>query len=250
VLAAAGRATVLVHRPATAAVLTTGDELRDPDRFDEVRAGKGVPNSNGPMIAAMVGATGATTQLLGTANDDPEDLRVRIESGGDADVLITVGGASVGEADLVKRVLDQMGYRRGFWRVRMRPGSPVGFGWLPRAGRMQPVFSLPGNPTSAFVTFEVLVRPFLLKLAGHRRTERRRVLAKALEEIRTPARLTYYLRVTLEGADKDLSVRLTGPQGSGLVSGLARAGGLAVLGEEISAVRVGEDVSVMLLCDR
>lgn len=247
VLAATGRSAVTVHGRPSAAVLTTGDELRGPERFEDVRAGRGVPNSNGPMIAAMVTSAGARAVPLGNAADDAKDLRARIEEGGDADVLVTVGGASMGEADLVKRVLDDMGYRPAFWRVRMRPGSPVGFGWLPRGPRLQPTFTLPGNPTSAFVTFEVFVRPFLRRLGGHERTARQRVVCRAAEAIRSPAELTYFLRVTLEGSGGDLAARLTGPQGSGLVSGLARAGGLAVIGEGVAGVPAGGEVTVMLI---
>ncbi|MGE0159451.1 MAG: gephyrin-like molybdotransferase Glp [Gemmatimonadales bacterium] len=247
VLAATGRARAGVHRRPGVAVLTTGDELRDPDRFDDVRTGRGVPNSNGPMIAAMAAAAGAVPEMLGTAVDDEADLRARLDAARDADVLVTVGGASMGEADLVKRVLDQMGYRPDFWRVRMRPGSPFGFGWLPRGARRQPTFTLPGNPTSAFVTFEVFVRPFLRRLSGHQDTTRRRVICRASEPIRAPARLTYFLRVEIDGSGHALTARLTGPQGSGLVSGLARAGGLAVIGEESPGVEKGGEVEVMLI---
>ena len=247
VLAAAGRAEALVHRRPVVAVLTTGDELRGPDRYDDVRAGRGVPDSNGPMVAALVTAAGGVPQRLGPAQDEPEALRACIAEAEHADLLVTVGGASMGEADLVKRVLDDLGYRSGFWRVRMRPGSPVGFGWLPRGARRQPVLSLPGNPTSAFVTFEVLARPLVRRLGGHERTSRRRVAARAAEPIHAPARLTYFLRVALDDCEHGLCARLTGPQGSGLVSGLARAGGLAVIGEEAAGVEQGEDVTVMLL---
>ena len=247
VLAAAGRATVAVHRRPSAAILTTGDELRGPERFDDVRAGAGVPNSNGPMLAAMVAAAGAEAVSVGNAADDREDLRARLEDAHDSDVLITVGGASMGEADLVKRVLDEMGYRPDFWRVRMRPGSPFGFGWLPRGGRLQPTFTLPGNPTSAFVTFEVFARPFLRRIAGYERTQRPRVVCRAAEVIRAPAALSYFLRVALEGDGPDMRARLTGPQGSGLVSGLARAGGLAVIPEHLAEVEVGGEVLVMLI---
>ncbi len=249
VLAAAGRGEVLVHRPARVAVLTTGDELVGPERFEEVRVGRAVPDSNGPMIAAAVREAGAFPMPLGTAPDDAAALRRRFEEAAHADVLVTIGGASVGEADLVKRVLDELGYRPGFWRVRMRPGSPFGFGWLPRGAQQQPVLSLPGNPTSAFVTFEVLARPFLRRLGGHAETGRRIVQATAAESIRAPARLTYFLRVSLEGAGTELRARLTGPQGSGLVSGLARAGGLAVIAEEASGIEAGERVDVLLLGD-
>ncbi|HET9950030.1 MAG TPA: gephyrin-like molybdotransferase Glp [Longimicrobiales bacterium] len=246
VLAAAGRGSVVVHRRPVVALLTTGDELRGPDRFDDVRAGRGVPDTNGPMLAAMVAEAGGCPLPLGNAADDPDALRERIEAGAGADVLVTVGGASMGEADLVKRVLDGLGYRHGFWRVRMRPGSPVGFGWLPRGGRLQPVFSLPGNPTSAFVTFEVLLRPFLRRLGGHSQVERRRVLCRAAEPLVTPADLTYFLRVEVGGAGPDLEARLTGPQGSGLVSGLARAGGLAVIAPETDRIEEGGPVTVLL----
>jgi molybdopterin molybdotransferase len=247
VLAATGRTSALVHRRPSAAILTTGDELRDPDRFDEVRSGRGVPNSNGPMIAAMVAAAGAEAVPVGNAADDADDLRGRLESARDADVLVTLGGASMGEADLVKRVLDGMGYRPDFWRVRMRPGSPFGFGWLPRGGREQPVFTLPGNPTSAFVTFEVFVRPFLRRLAGHADATRRRIVCRAAETIRAPAALTYFLRVELAGNGSDTRARLTGPQGSGLVSGLARARGLAIIAEDVQVVEAGEEVVVVLI---
>jgi molybdopterin molybdotransferase len=142
-----------------------------------------------------------------------------------------------------------MGYRPDFWRVRMRPGSPFGFGWLPRGDREQPVFTLPGNPTSAFVTFEVFVRPFLRRLAGHTEALRRRVMCIAAEPIRAPARLTYFLRVELAGNGQDTRARLTGPQGSGLVSGLARARGLAVIDESVPGVEEGADVLVMLIED-
>jgi len=247
VLASAGQARVLVHgRPCTA-VLTTGDELRGLDQFQDVRSGIGIPDSNGPMISAMVTAAGASVMQLGPSSDDEIDLRHWIDKAADCDALITIGGASMGDADLVKRVLDGMGYRSAFWRVRMRPGSPVGFGWIPRGDRLQPVFSLPGNPTSAFVTFELLVRPFLLQLGGHRDIERRRIVCRTEEVIRAPARLTYFLRVQLSGTGEHARVRLTGPQGSGLVSGLGRADGLAIIEEDVLTVEEGGEVTVMLI---
>jgi molybdopterin molybdotransferase len=198
----------------------------------------------------MISAVGGRPVALGPAEDRPGALRACFERGEDADVLVTVGGASMGDADLVKRVLGEMGYRSEFWRVRMRPGSPLGFGWLPRGSRLQPVFSLPGNPTSAFVTFEVFVRPFLLRLAGHREVDRVTVSARSAEAIPTPARLTYFLRVTLDGSGEQLSLRPTGPQGSGLVAGLAYAGGLAVIPEDVAQVEIGASVRVRLIGPR
>jgi len=247
VLAAAGLGTVPVHRPASVAVLTTGDELRGLDRFEDVRAGRGVPDSNGPMLAAMVAEGGARPALLGIAGDDPGALAERIAQASAADVLVTIGGASMGEADLVKRVLDDLGYEPDFWRVRMRPGSPVGFGWLPRGSRRQPLFSLPGNPASAFVTFEVFVRPFLRRLGGHARAERRRISCRSATPLRTPADLTYFLRVAVDGTARDATFRLTGSQGSGLVSGLARTEGLAIIPADVAELLDGGEADVMLI---
>lgn len=247
VTVAAGVTSVDVHRVPSVAILPTGDELREPHRYDDVRQGLGVPESNGTTLSAMTAAVGALPRHLGIAPDDPTELARRIESGSDADVLVTIGGASMGEADFVKRVLDDAGFELDFWRVKMRPGSPVSFGWLTYGKRRQAVFGLPGNPSSAFVTFEVFVRPFLLRLAGHRRILRRAVTCRAGDRFETPAELTYFQRVQLVREGPDTVARLTGPQLSGLVSGLASADGLAVIPPETPAVEAGDAVEVMLL---
>lgn len=247
VLMAAGRREAAVHRAPSVAILATGDELRTPDRYAEVRSGHGVPESNGGMLAAMVEAAGGRGRLLGIASDDPTSVRRHIEAGADADVLVTIGGASMGEADFVKRVLDDFSFELDFWRVKMRPGSPVSFGWLKHGARRQAVFGLPGNPSSAFVTFEVFVRPFLLRLAGHDRVLRRTIECRSASEIRTPAELTYFQRVQLRSQGRETVAELTGAQGSGLVSGLARADGLAVVPPEMNEVVPGRGIEVMLL---
>ncbi|MDE3003249.1 MAG: molybdopterin molybdotransferase MoeA [Gemmatimonadota bacterium] len=247
VLAAAGLQDVDVHASPRIALLPTGDELRRPDRYDDVIQGLGVPESNGTMLTAMSLEVGAQPLDLGIALDDPDDLTRRIAAGAEADVLVTIGGASMGEADLVKRVLDQAGFELDFWRVSMRPGSPISFGWLDHGGRRQAVFGLPGNPSSAFVTFEVFVRPYLLRLAGHRRVFRRTVKCTAAESISTPAELTYFQRVAVSLGERGPEARLTGPQLSGLVRGLALADGLAIIPPDRSRVDQGDDVSVMLL---
>ena len=247
VLGAAGRTDVSVHRTASVAILPTGDELRDAADYEDVRQGRGVPESNGGMLSAMVAGVGARPVHLGIAPDDPAELGRRVDRGSGADVLVTIGGASMGEADFVKRVLDEAGFELDFWRVKMRPGSPISFGWLPRGDSRQAVFGLPGNPSSAFVTFEVFVRPFLLSLAGHRRVLRRRLTCVAGERMETPAALTYFQRVRLRRDGPDTVAEPTGSQLSGLVSGLASADGLAIVPPETAAVAAGEAVEVMLL---
>lgn len=247
VLVSAGRDAVLVHERPTVALLSTGNELRKTDRYADVRAGRGIPESNGPMLSAMVRQMGGRPIELGIAADRPEDLLEHLGRGSEADVLVTIGGASMGEADLVKRVLDEVGFQQDFWRVKMRPGSPISFGWIPRGDRRQPVFSLPGNPSSAFVTFEVFVRPFLLRLAGHKRVLRRTVTCFAAEAFDAPAPRTYFQRVSIGTGAEAMRVSLVGPQGSGLVRGLAWADGLAIIPADTRSLREGDPVQVMLL---
>ena len=157
----------------------------------------------------------------------------------------------MGEFDLVKRVLEEEGFRLDFWRVKMRPGTPFSFGSLPGRSSLPhlPVFGLPGNPASSFVTFQVFVRPFLLRLAGHRRIHRPVVLARAGEPLRSSSRLTHFFRTALSWDPVSTVVMLTGSQTSGLVSGQGLASGLAVVPEGEAVVRTGQEVRVILLDD-
>ena len=248
-LAALGMQNVPVVKQPSVGILPTGDELRTPVRYEDVQRGEGIPESNGPMLAAAVAGASAIPLLLGIASDDPENLRERISKGADADVLITIGGASMGEADLVKTILEEFGFEQDFWRVRIRPGSPFGFGRLPRGDSYQAVFSLPGNPTSAFVTFELFVRPFLLAMGGHKKIFRRSLRCEAAEPLKGPGELSHFLRVRLDSSTVPPKAYITGPQGSGLVSTLADADGLAVISENQTEIPEGGSVDVILLAD-
>ncbi len=250
VLAALGRARVPVRRRPLVGILPNGDELLPLDRFDELGSGRFIPETNGHTLVAAARETGARARHLGIALDTEASverhLRAAVDS--DDDVLVTVAGASMGETDLFKRVLDRLGFTLEFWRVKMRPGSPVSFGFLERAGRPPlPVFGLPGNPASAFVTFHVLVRPFLLALAGHRRVLSPVVSARSESALRSTSDLTHFYRVTLEGAGDGTRARLTGSQGSGLVRSLGLAQGLAVVPGGVPVIQPGDPVQVMLL---
>jgi molybdopterin molybdotransferase len=245
--AASGRRGLSVPRRPRVALLATGDELRPVERYADVVAGRGIPESNTPMLSAMIREAGGMVGEVGIAPDDPAALEAHILRASADDVLVTIGGASMGEADLVKRVLDGMGFEQDFWRVRLRPGSPFSFGFLQREGRRQPVFGLPGNPSSAFVTFEIFVRPFLRRLGGHAACFRPTVRVVAGEDLRGPEGLAAYLRVRIDRDADPAVVRLTGPQGSGLVRGLAMADGLAILPEGVSVIERGDPVDVLLL---
>jgi molybdopterin molybdotransferase len=201
------------------------------------------------MLEAATRSAGALPRSLGVVEDEAEALKDAVALGKGSDALVVVGGASVGEADLVKRVLEDMGFRQDFWRVRMRPGSPFGFGSLPGDQGPQPVFSLPGNPASAFVTFEIFVRPFLLRLAGHARIHRRRVRATAGTRFPGASGLTLFPRVTVRRSGDELLASSPGPQGSGLVRGLSVADGLAMIPEDTDGVAEGQEVEVILLDD-
>jgi molybdopterin molybdotransferase len=249
VLAMVGCTHVPVSRRPAVAVLATGDELVEPDRIADVVAGTHIINSNSPAIAAALRATGCAPLMLGIARDDHADLRQRLAQSLRADALITTAGASVGDHDLVKDALERLGCRTLFWRAKIRPGSPVSFGVVPREGAAPlPVFGLPGNPVSALVTFEVLVRPALRKMLGRTALYPAVVPAVAGEDIVSPPGLVRFLRVRLEPSAAGMPVAyLTGPQGSGILTSVAAADGLLVMPLEVERMAAGEAVRVVLL---
>ncbi len=251
VAAALGSRQVSVGRRPSVAILANGDELAALDEFERVLDGNAVPEGNSHVLRAAVLAAGALPLPLGIARDDADDLRTHLLRATQADVLVTIAGASMGEGDLIKRVLFDLGYELDFWRVKIRPGSPFSFGFLPRDGTDPlPVFGLPGNPASAFVTFDLFVRPFLLKLAGHAAVYRLALEATAGEDLHSTRGLTHFLRVTMAEQKGRITVHLTGPQGSGLVHSLGAAQGLAVVPEDVETLRAGERVRVIVLDDR
>ena len=250
-LAGVGRTRVPVHRRARVAILSTGDELVDPATFPHECGDAAIPDSNTPALVAGLDALGCRPHSLGTVPDQEAALEQAIRSGLTSDVLITVGGASMGDADLVKRVLDGLGFELDFWRIRARPGTPFGFGFLPREGdRPQPVLGLPGNPVSAFVTFQLLVRPFILRLMGHSQVSRPTVEARMGTSVTSKGGFRRFIRVTLSGsAGEGWTASPTGPQGSGLVSSIGRADGLAVIPESKETLAPDDPVQVILLGD-
>ena len=168
VLASVGQAQVWVYQRPRVAILATGDEIADPG--DPGNSDK-ILNSNSYTLAGQVTEAGGEPVLLGVAPDRRDVIRERLASGLRADVLITSGGVSVGQFDYVRECLNGLDFEARFHTVAMRPGSPITFGLV----RHVPVFSLPGNPVASMVTFELFVRPALLKMTGHRELFRPRV---------------------------------------------------------------------------
>jgi molybdopterin molybdotransferase len=243
-LALTGTGEVRVGRRPRIGILANGDELADFDQVEEVRAGRRIMNSNSYALAAQVRATGADPVSLGIARDDAESVRVRLAAAEGLDAVASSAGVSVGDHDHVKAALEELGMERVFWRARIRPGSPITFGLL----NDKPFWGLPGNPVSAMVTFEVFLRPAIRRMGGHRVLEAPRVTARARKAIRSQSDLTHLYRVRLTPVPGDLPLaELTGPQGSGILSSMLAADGLAVIPEGIEDVAAGERLEVIPL---
>jgi molybdopterin molybdotransferase len=238
-LATLGHAQVPVHRRPRVAILSTGNELAD--LGSEPGPGQ-IPNTNTYSLMAQVLEAGAEPFSLGVAPDRLEAIEERVRGAGDADVLVSSAGVSVGDLDLVRTALGRAGAELHLWQVSMRPGKPITFGTLGRRA----VFGLPGNPVSAMVTFELFVRPALLKMSGRRRLARPRLRVRALAPVPNPGSRRGYLRVTLENTAEGLGARLTGEQGSAILRSMVAADGLAVLAPD-TAVPVGGELEVIVL---
>jgi molybdopterin molybdotransferase len=246
VLAIVGCARPRVRRRPVVAILSNGDELAGLDDFDQVRSGRKIVNSNSYALAGAVAALGAVPRPLGIARDDVADIRAKIEAGLDADILVTTAGAAVGEHDRIKDALDELSYQLDFWRVRMRPGSPASLGRIPRPGAAPlPVWGLPGNPVSALLTFLVLVRPPVRRMLGRRQVHDALIPVIAADRIPSKPDKTHFLRVVLEpgGAGAVGAVpraRITGPQGSGILTSMTAADALIVIPEGSTGLDAGE----------
>jgi len=238
VLATVGCARVPVYRRPVIAILSTGDELAEITDMDAIASGRKIANSNSYAIAAAVRNTGAEPRMLGIARDDAASLRAHLEAAAGADILVTTAGASVGDHDLVKDVLEEIGFELDFWRVRIRPGSPFSFGRL-RSG--MPVFGLPGNPVSALVTFEIFVRPAIRRMLGRAAVHSPVVRVRVDGDAPSKAGLVHFLRVRLHtGRDGVISAQLTGAQGSGIISSMSEADALLIVPEDRDGLRDGE----------
>lgn len=225
-LAALGYKEAWVHRRPRIAILATGDEVIEIDA--PWQPGK-IRNANSYSNAAQVVRYGGVPILLGIARDDVAELTTKIRAGLEqgADLLLTSGGVSVGDFDVVKTVLATEG-EMTFWRIRMKPGKPLAFGHI----RGVPLLGLLGNPVSAMVAFELFARPAILKMLGKTRLDKPTVKATLLDEIRRKDNRRHFLRVMLEERNGEYLARLTGDQGSGILLSMVKAQGLAIIPED------------------
>lgn len=242
-LAAAGAATVRVHRRPRVAILGSGDELVGLDRIEEAIHGTRIIGSNGYALEALVRDAHADVVSSHIVPDDAGALAEAIERARGCDLLITTGGVSVGAFDFAREAFERAGGRIAFWRVRMRPGAQLGFGTL---GSMC-WLGLPGNPASAVVTFEVFARPLLRKMLGHTEPFARMVHVRPGEEVTTSGGATFFLRAALSWEDGSLVARLSGKQGSHVQSAIARANALLVVPEGVTRLAAGDSAVALPL---
>lgn len=244
VLASLGHCSVKVVRRPVIAVLATGDELMEPGQ--KLEAGK-IYNSNSYGVAASVKRYGGLPRVLGIARDNIDSMGEALERGLEADMLITSAGVSKGDYDMVKDVLAERG-EIAFWSVRMRPAKPLAFGMLEGpGGRKVPHLGLPGNPASAMVAFEQLGRPAILKMMGRTNLDKPTVEAVLENPIINNDGRRVYARAIVSKRDQTYYARLTGPQGSNILTSMARANGLAICPEDVEIMEKGRVVQVQML---
>lgn len=237
-LASLGLPAIPVRRRPRVAIMSTGDEVQPPDTA-ALQPGQ-IRDTNRPLLTALLGELGADVVDFGIVGDDETLLHDTVEkAAAEADVVLTSGGVSMGEYDLVKIVLRRLGTIE-FWQVAMQPAKPFAFGHIEGT----PLFGLPGNPVSVMVAFEQFARPALLHMMGATRLFRPRVHATMGEAIRTDPAKTVFSRVTAEHGPHGWVARPSGGQSSNVISALARADALAVVPVGIGDRMVGDPVDL------
>jgi molybdopterin molybdotransferase len=239
-LASQGNAALSVTRRPVVALLSTGDELRDVS--DPPRPGS-IVNSNAYALAALVREAGGIPWILPIVPDVMDEVVASVRQGLEADILLTIGGVSVGEYDLVRDAFAAAGVTPQFWKVAMKPGKPLSFGTC--GSRV--VVGLPGNPVSAMVTFEVFVRPGIRKMLGDPRPYRRTARVRLSTAHRHRPGRTELARATLRHTPEGLEAVLPSRQGSGSLTSMAGVECLVVLPSEQAEFAQGEVLNALLL---
>jgi molybdopterin molybdotransferase len=240
-LAAFGIHPVQVTRRPRVVILSTGDELTP---LGETPGPGQIRETNGLYLAAAVARAGGNPVRLALARDHIEEIRARLADSAGADLILTSGGVSVGDYDLVKRILAEEG-TVDFWRVRMRPGKPLAFG---RLGGV-PMLGLPGNPVSAAVTFELFGRPAIRKMLGSNRLHRPMIEVELEGEEIERADRRHFVRARLGSRAGTLVATPTGSQASHRIASLQGVAALLVVMEGEGSVHIGEHIPALLLND-
>jgi molybdopterin molybdotransferase len=242
-MASLGYTQVKVVRRPLVAILSTGNELVELGQ--PLTEGK-IYDSNLYSIASLVKRYGCVPKILGIARDDEESLVTKLKQARDADMLLTTGGVSMGDYDMVKDILDRDG-KMVFWQVRVKPGKPLAFGKIKGNTRDIPHLGLPGNAVSCMVSFEIFVRPALLKMMGKKNINKPTVEAIVEDPVKNDSGRRLYNRAILSRRDGHYYARLTGPQGSGILKSMALANSLVLIPEEKKIVKKGDTVQALML---
>jgi molybdopterin molybdotransferase len=248
VAASLGKDRVKVIRRPVVAILATGDELT---ALGQPLATGKIYNSNTYSVGAQVIRDGGTLKILGIALDNESSVANKIAQAQDADLLITIGGVSMGDYDVVKNVLAEKG-EIVFWQVRSKPGKPLAFGNIKRNGKGKitsdlPHLGLAGNTVSCMVNYELFVRPAILKMMGKKNLVKPTIEAIIDDKIINDDGRRVFARVIVEKRDGQYFARLTGPQGSGILTSMTLANGLAIVPETRDQVKKGDKLQVMML---
>lgn len=242
-LAAVGCARLTVARRPVVALVGSGDELTGVSDFAAVRRGERIVATNGYVLGAIIREAGGEVLDLGVAPDDRERIRALMADGAArADFVVTTAGVSVGEHDHTKAIVEELG-RVDFWRISARPGSQLAFG---RIGTT-PWLGLPGNPVSAAITGELFVRPAVLRMQGAVAVHRAPINVRLGQRVQGAPGTTLLLRARLVPYAGGFIAELTGPQGSGLMSSMARADALLVIPADAGALDAGAMVAALPL---
>ncbi|PIU23008.1 MAG: molybdopterin molybdenumtransferase MoeA [Chloroflexi bacterium CG_4_9_14_3_um_filter_45_9] len=248
VLASLGHSTASVIRRPIVSVLATGDELIEPG---QPKLNGKIYNSNTYTIAAEVLRYGGIPEILGIGRDSVESLNRKIDESLTSDMLITCGGVSLGDYDIVKDVLAKRG-QIALWTICMKPGKPSAFGVIRQGRKRLPHLGLPGNPVSAMITFEQFARPAILKMMGKENLAKPTVQAIMDDAVENTDGRRIFARVVLNliqdtKVGEEYHACLVGPQGSGILTSMAKANGLAIIPENIPGVKPGDKVLVQML---
>jgi molybdopterin molybdotransferase len=239
VLATLGWATVPVIQRPRVAILGTGDEVIDVN--EPLQPGK-IRNSNSYLLEASVRKTGAEAHRLGIARDTVESLREKFTEAIMHDLIITSGGVSVGDFDLVKNIMAEQG-EINFWRINMRPGKPVAFGHIGNV----PLLGLPGNPVSAAVTFELFGRPMIRKMSGYTRLLRPQIDVVVEDGVGERVMRRHYVRAHVEWREGRHIAHTTGNQGSNIMTSLLHANALVIVPEGGIEIHPGDMAKAIML---
>ncbi len=242
-LASLGYTQVKVIRRPVAAIFSTGNELVELGQ--PLGEGK-IYDSNLYSIASLVKRYGCVPRILGIARDDEKSLVSKLEMARDADILLTTGGVSMGDYDMVRDILAKEG-KMVFWQVKVKPGKPLAFGKIRGAAKDIPHMGLPGNAVSCMVSFELFVRPALLKMMGKKNINKPTVEVVVEDSVKNDSGRRLYNRAIVARRNGHYQASLTGPQGSGILKSMALANALVLIPEEKKMVQKGETVQALML---